>query len=54
MKNYSILEQNILHSLRHEEAKSAFMRARDQRKDDKPYSYFAERLRGKSMICAIC
>lgn len=39
--NYSILEQNLLASFENEEAKGAFLRAKEHPQNDQ-YSYFAE------------
>lgn len=41
MSNYYILQQNILNSLEHEEAKRAFLKAQEQPRNN-AHSYWAE------------
>lgn len=51
--NYSILERNVLDSLEHEEAKSAFLRATTLPKNDR-YSYAAEAIaREVDKLCSL-
>jgi hypothetical protein len=51
--NYSVLQQNVLSSLEHEEAKKAFLRAQEQPSNDL-FSYRAEKFaREVDQICSV-
>ena len=51
MTNYTCLQQNILGSIQHEEAKKMFLRAEGCKQNDR-YSYWAEEVaRGADYLC---
>lgn len=53
MSNYTILQRNLLASFEHEEAKNAFLKAQECRKDN-AFSYWAESVaREVDQLCGV-